>query len=48
MLRGCGGIGQFLGYSTPSIMVKKGKAETFLTNLIEPAITGNKYKKVAV
>ena len=40
-----GGVGQLMGYSTPSFMVKKGKAEKFLVEMIEPMETGSKYAK---
>jgi NADH dehydrogenase FAD-containing subunit len=42
-----GGVGQAMGWSLPSFAVKKGKAEKFLVELVEPAVTGSKYAKVA-
>ncbi|KAF2649189.1 hypothetical protein K491DRAFT_698293 [Lophiostoma macrostomum CBS 122681] len=41
-----GGVGQIFGWGAPSFMVKKAKAEKFLIELVEPAITGNKYAKI--
>jgi NADH dehydrogenase FAD-containing subunit len=41
-----GGVGQAMGWSLPLFAVKKGKAETFLMNLVEPAVTGSKYAQI--
>ena len=38
-----GGVGQVFGWSVPSLMVKKGKAERFLVELVEPQVTGSKW-----
>jgi NADH dehydrogenase FAD-containing subunit len=40
-----GGVGQMMGFQMPSFMVKKAKAEKFLVDLVEPAVTGSKYAK---
>ena len=35
-----GGVGQVLGFAMPSFVVKKGKAENFLMELVEPSVSG--------
>ena len=40
-----GGVGQMMGFQMPNFMVKKAKAEKFLVELVEPALSGAKYKK---
>jgi hypothetical protein len=39
-----GGVGQVMGFAMPSFVVKKGKAENFLMELIEPSVSGEKWK----
>jgi NADH dehydrogenase FAD-containing subunit len=39
-----GGVGQVMGFAVPSFVVKKGKAENFLMELIEPSVSGEKWK----
>jgi len=39
-----GGVGQVMGFTMPSFVVKKGKAENFLMELIEPSVSGEKWK----
>jgi hypothetical protein len=41
-----GGVGQMMGFQMPVFMVKKAKAEKFLVELVEPAVTGTKYGKL--
>lgn len=41
-----GGVGSAMGYGMPSFMVKKAKAEKFLVELVEPAVSGSKYAKL--
>jgi NADH dehydrogenase FAD-containing subunit len=38
-----GGVGQVFGWNMPSFMVKKGKAERYLIELVEPFISGKKW-----
>ncbi|KAF2245412.1 FAD/NAD(P)-binding domain-containing protein [Trematosphaeria pertusa] len=38
-----GGVGQVFGWGMPSFMVRKGKAESFLMELVEPLVTGKKW-----
>jgi NADH dehydrogenase FAD-containing subunit len=40
-----GGAGQIMGWAVPSFMVKKVKAEKFLMEMVEPAVTGSKFAK---
>ncbi|KAF2791428.1 FAD/NAD(P)-binding domain-containing protein [Melanomma pulvis-pyrius CBS 109.77] len=40
------GVGQAMGWSLPTFAVKKGKAEHFLINMVEPAVTGSKYPQL--
>jgi NADH dehydrogenase FAD-containing subunit len=40
------GVGQIMGWSIPSTMVKKLKGETFLAQHIEPVVTGSKYAQL--
>lgn len=39
-----GGVAQIMGVPAPSFMVKKAKAQNFLLELIEPLISGGKWK----
>jgi NADH dehydrogenase FAD-containing subunit len=41
-----GGVGQAMGWPLPLFAVKKGKSETFLMNMVEPAVTGSKYAQL--
>ena len=41
-----GGVGQIMGFDVPVFVVKKGKAEKFLMELVEPAVTGTKYSQL--
>lgn len=41
-----GGVGQAMGWSMPSFMIKKAKCERFLIELVEPLVTGTKYAQV--
>jgi NADH dehydrogenase FAD-containing subunit len=41
-----GGVGQIMGWRMPSLMVYMGKGRSYLIELIEPTITGSKWKKV--
>lgn len=38
-----GGVGQAFGWSLPSFIVKKGKAEKYLMELVEPLMSGKKW-----
>ncbi len=38
-----GGVGQLFGWGIPSLMVKKGKSEKFLVDLVDPYVTGTKW-----
>jgi NADH dehydrogenase FAD-containing subunit len=38
-----GGVGSVFGFNMPSFMVKKGKSEKYLMELVEPMITGKKW-----
>jgi NADH dehydrogenase FAD-containing subunit len=38
-----GGVGNVFGWNMPSFMVKKGKSEKYLMELVEPLITGKKW-----
>jgi NADH dehydrogenase FAD-containing subunit len=38
-----GGVGSVFGWNMPSFMVKKGKSEKYLMELVEPMITGKKW-----
>lgn len=40
-----GGVGQLMGWRIPSLLVKIGKAKSFLIELVGPNITGEKWKK---
>lgn len=39
-----GGVGQVLGVSVPSFMVKKAKAQDFMIGMAEPAVNGKQWK----
>ncbi|KAM3068911.1 hypothetical protein ACMFMG_004085 [Clarireedia jacksonii] len=41
-----GGVGQVMGWRMPSLMVYLGKGKSYLIELVEPTITGSKWKKV--
>ncbi|PVH96752.1 FAD/NAD(P)-binding domain-containing protein [Periconia macrospinosa] len=38
-----GGVGMMNGWALPNLMVKKGKAERFLLELVEPLVDGSKF-----
>ncbi|QSZ34568.1 hypothetical protein DSL72_006162 [Monilinia vaccinii-corymbosi] len=40
-----GGVGQVFGWRVPSLLVKVGKGKSFLTELVGPIISGEKWKK---
>ncbi|KAB8303906.1 hypothetical protein EYC80_005269 [Monilinia laxa] len=40
-----GGVGQVFGWRVPSLLVKFGKAKSFLIELVGPTISGEKWKK---
>jgi NADH dehydrogenase FAD-containing subunit len=40
------GVGQIMGWSVPSLMVKKVKGESFLIQNIEPTVLGTKYAQL--
>ncbi|ESZ91283.1 hypothetical protein SBOR_8317 [Sclerotinia borealis F-4128] len=40
-----GGVGQVFGWRIPSLLVKIGKAKSFLIELVGPTMTGEKWKK---
>jgi NADH dehydrogenase FAD-containing subunit len=42
-----GGVGQMFGWGAPSFLVKKGKSEKFLIELVEPHMAGTKYAKLS-
>ncbi|KAF1999219.1 hypothetical protein P154DRAFT_621083 [Amniculicola lignicola CBS 123094] len=37
-----GGVGELMGWQMPNMMVKKGKSERFLVELVDPLVTGDK------
>ncbi|KAF1956054.1 hypothetical protein CC80DRAFT_492952 [Byssothecium circinans] len=41
-----GGVGQIMGFNAPTFMIKKGKSEKFLMELVEPAVSGTKYAQL--
>jgi len=41
-----GGVGQVMGLGLPTFMVKKGKSEKFLMELVDPAVSGSKYAQL--